>query len=467
MTTLRALDSVPDLGKFFLLTMRSCLTETLMKEGAKHPRMFKMHLGPRTMVVATHPQVARSILTRPDDFEKGFDNRRRIADILNRTKEGKNASLVMANGKEWMAMRKPLDPAFEKQALRHLVPKFIECSDLLLDSWSGKDVVDAKQDMSRFALDVLGSAVLGRSFGAIDGSFHETYEHYKYVMVEGLNPLYMTFPWLEKLPLSRNRKLKASVEHMYDVLKSAVDARIEQRKQLLAAGEEIGEADDMLDLLLGPGLNPSGVVEDGYLLPILWIFFIAGHDTTAISLTWLMQVLAQYPEIQRRCREEALQVMANDTKLDADALDNVPYISAVINEGLRLRPPVYNLITRQAARGTELDGVSIPKGTGISIHIGAINRHPDVWDRPGEFDPARFMQQKQPRIFNNLPFSAGPRRCLGDKFSLMEQKTLLIKLLTRYEVLPANGAQSDEFSSDALSIVFMQPPNMDVVVKSL
>merc|ERR1712151_36196 len=99
----------------------------------------------------------------------------------------------------------------------------------------------------------------------------------------------------------------------------------------------------------------------------------------------------------------------------------------------------------------------------------AVNQHPDVWDRPSEFDPERFLQAKQPRVFNNLPFSAGPRRCLGDKFSLMEQKTLLIKLLSTMEVMPESSTASDDvpYDSSGMSLLFMQPQTMKVRVQAL
>lgn len=187
-----------------------------------------------------------------------------------------------------------------------------------------------------------------------------------------------------------------------------------------------------------------------------------------------MHFLSQYPEVQKRAREEAIAVLDGAKNPTAEMLDNVPYISAVINEGLRLRPPVYNLLTRETAYDTELDGVALPKGTVVSIHIGAVNRHPDAYDRPDEFDPERFLRKKEkgvkgPRVFNNLPFSAGPRRCLGDKFSLMEQKTLLIKLLSKVELLPANDAPSGPvpYASDSIAVMFSQPKDMFVRVRGL
>jgi len=304
-----------------------------------------------------------------------------------------------------------------------------------------------------------------------DGSFDETYSHYCFLMKETINPLYLTFPSLERLPTRRNRRYRAGFQHMHGVLQSAVDARLEERARLQAEGNLSEEPKDMLDLLLGKGMNRHGVLEEGHLLPILWIFFIAGHDTTAISLTWLMHFLAQHQDVQARAREEAIGVLDGAKAPTAKQLDEVPYISAIVNEGLRLRPPVYNLLTREAAHDTELDGVMLPKGTIISIHINAVNQHPDVWDRPTEFDPERFLQTKQPRVFNNLPFSAGPRRCLGDKFSLMEQKTLLIMLLSQLEILPDAGStahhDSIPFAADSMALLFLQPKDMKIQVRPL
>ncbi|CAL1142347.1 unnamed protein product [Cladocopium goreaui] len=406
-------------------------------------------------------------------------------------KDGQNASIVMTNGAQWQALRslvsektlaqdrlhslnqgKPVDPTFEKQAVqlvRTCLGLVKGTLTSLLDTWRGCEQIDAKRDMSRYALDVLGSAMLGQGFGAIDGKFDDTYRHYQVVMAEMLNPLYLTFPVLERLPFPRNLRFRKAVDHMYKVLEGAVDARIQQRREQMEAGTFRDEPQDMLDMMLGSGLDPKGVLPDGCMVPALWIFFLAGHDTTAVSLAWTMHFLAKHPEVQEKARREAFDVLEGKTDPDADDLERVPYINAVISESLRLRPPVYNLISREAAVDTELDGYAIPKGTGISLHIGAINRHPEVWENPLDFNPDRFLQDKQPRVFNYLPFSAGPRRCLGDKFSLLEQRTLLLKLLTQFQVLPDGDMvmQEDTYSKSAISLMLLQPEEIKVRVQQL
>jgi len=469
---LRSLDSVPGVGKFFLISARNRLASALMQMGDEHPRMFKMFMGPKPMVVVTHPELARSVLTRPQDFIKSppLDTMRGgIAAPLSFAPDGAYASLVMTNGAEWQAMRKPVDPAFEKAELRKFVPKFNEAAGKLMESWKGCDHIDVKRDMSRFALDVLGSAVLGRAFGAIDGTFDDTYRQYQIVMKELMNPLYLTFPALERLPFPRNTAYKKGIDTMYSMIEGSLKARRQQRVEQHAAGTLTDEPKDMLDMLLGPGVDATGVLPEGYMVPILWIFFLAGHDTTAMSLAWTLHFLAKNPEVQAKARAEAFAILNGKTDPDADDLEKVPYVNAVVSESLRLRPPVYNLITRDAAHDTELDGVTLPKGTGVSLHIGSINTHPEVWERPKEFDPERFMQQKQPRVFNNLPFSAGPRRCLGDKFSLLEQRSLLLKMLTQYELLPDGDMAKQErtFSNASLAIMFLQPEELKIRVRPL
>eukprot|EP00434_Breviolum_minutum_P033692 symbB.v1.2.029813.t1/scaffold3301.1/size59484/6 len=518
-------------GKLFIFREGKRLAKALLQQGDENPRMFKMFMGPKPSLAITHPDLARQVLTRHQDFRKADNDAiasKSIQAPLNYTKDGQNASIVMTNGAEWQALRKPVDPTFEKQALRRLVPKFVEATDKLLDTWKGSNTIDAKRDMSRFAVDVLGAATFGQGFGAIEGGFDDTYRprtvwqmakmiglpncvlifytkkigvfapevcgpdfghndlrdgpcgvifsmsswssarrHYNVVMQEMLNPVYLTFPVLERLPTPRNIRYKKAVDHMFKVLEGAVESRIEKRREEMAAGTFKDEPQDMLDMMLGSGLDPQGVLPKGCMVPVLWIFFLAGHDTTAVSLAWTMHFLARHPEVQAKARQEAFEVLNGKKDPDADDLEKVPYINAVISECLRLRPPVYNLISREAAVDTELDGVAVPKGTGISLHIGAINRHPEVWENPSEFDPER-----QPRIFNYLPFSAGPRRCLGDKFSLLEQRTLLLKLLTQFEVLPdgdtARMAQQEAtYTKSAISLMLLQPEEIKVRIRSL
>lgn len=306
------------------------------------------------------------------------------------------------------------------------------------------------------------------------------YTAYQTIMGSLFDPLYMVFPWLHRLPTQRNKRLRESVDTVYNLLSGAVQARIKKRQQELQRETESDpEARDILDLLLPleggcPMSGPSdpNKLEMREIIPNLWIFFIAGHDTTAISLAWLLDTLAQHPPVQDRLREEVHRVFGDDPTAvpTRDQLEGLEYMDAVVKEGLRMHPPVHNLMTRAAAEDTDLGGYQVKKGTMVAISISSINRHPEVWDRPDEFDPDRFLESK-PKRWNWIPFSVGPRRCLGDRFSMLEQKTLLTKLLSHYRVLPQDGdggRGSDRLAlaKTGMPMLFKQPSTFAVRFQS-
>jgi len=271
--------------------------------------------------------------------------------------------LVSQNGASWARQRKILNPSFATSALNNLVPLFNSTALTLMQKWeesADKDeVIDAKMGLSYFAVDVLGTAVLGKPFGAVTSEFTHSYQQYKICMGAYTNPLFQIFPQLEKIPfLPRNIKLKKAVAHMTDLPRSSVESRLEERK---ANGTEIYSEDwkpkDLLDFVLPPSESPNPGLSYKELLPNLWIFFLAGHDTTAISLAWTTRLLSTHPEVQAKAREEALRVLreAKERGLQEHQVieeSNIPFISAVIKESLRLYPPVHNVLTRNAAEDT-------------------------------------------------------------------------------------------------------------------
>eukprot|EP01063_Lacrimia_lanifica_P016111 TRINITY_DN22726_c0_g1_i1.p1 TRINITY_DN22726_c0_g1~~TRINITY_DN22726_c0_g1_i1.p1 ORF type:complete len:469 (+),score=148.68 TRINITY_DN22726_c0_g1_i1:59-1465(+) len=463
---LRPLSSLPGLGKSWLL-FNATSSSKMMEAGVRHDRLMSMYLGQAQTVVATHPDTARAVLTRPQDFIKMSNpdpNRKKLQDpVYCKAGTTTTAHLVGVNGKEWTELRKVMNPAFAREALDRLVPLFEEQSDKVIARWAGRDSMDVKADMQHFALDVLGSAVFGCEFNALDGDFDETYAAYKRVLGSSHEPLYLLFPKLESLPLKRNKELKKAVDHMVAFFESVITGRRAER----AAGI-VRERRDILDMIL-PDEEGNGGIPEEALIPNMWIFLLAGHDTTAISLSWILLELARHPEVQQKARAEAAAILAAKPAgegVTSEDLEKLPYISAVINESLRLHPPVFNVPTRMAVADTELDGYAVPKKTIVSLHIGAINRHPSVWDRPDEFDPSRFLGEKQPRVFHHLPFSAGPRRCIGDRFSLVEQKTLLLKLLPRMELV-ADAAEPVALGTDSLPLVFKQPKEVVLQLRHL
>ncbi len=168
-------------------------------------------------------------------------------------------------------------------------------------------------------------------------------------------------------------------------------------------------------------------------------FMYAGHDTNAISLSWTLYLLGRHPDVQRKVQAEVDAIFGDDEtiEVDADHLGRMNYTEQVIKESLRLFPPV-PMVLRKLPEDVEMDGHLIPAGTTCSVMIFAMHRNPEVWPRPDSFEPERFdktnpdASSRHPFAF--VPFSAGPRNCIGQRFAMFEQKLLLAHLMRSFHV---------------------------------
>lgn len=130
-----------------------------------------------------------------------------------------------------------------------------------------------------------------------------------------------------------------------------------------------------------------------------------------------------------------------------------------------MNPPIHHLFTRTVTEDCEIDGYFIPKNTMVGIAIEAVNKNPDSWDKPDEFIPERFINEKKRKnkLFSYMPFSVGPRRCIGDKFSLLEQKCLIGKLLLKYKIHSKHSNKQDlPLSKSSFAVMFKQPESFSL-----
>jgi cytochrome P450 len=159
---------------------------------------------------------------------------------------------------------------------------------------------------------------------------------------------------------------------------------------------------------------------------------MAGHETTAKSLTWTLWLLGQHPDIAKRAQAEVDSVLSGDVP-GADAFERLPFLKAVFNEGLRLYPPVW-LMSRRAVDDDTLGEFEIPKDSLVCISPWLLHRRNDLWEDADQFRPERFMinSDRHPCAF--LPFSAGPRQCIGQHFASLEGVIILARILQKVDI---------------------------------
>ncbi len=231
-------------------------------------------------------------------------------------------------------------------------------------------------------------------------------------------------PPLRHLPLPALVKMKRAVRE----LDAIVDRIIHQRR---ASGEDTG---DLLSMLMAARDEDGSAMSDRQLRDEIMTFLLAGHETTAVSLSWTLYLLSQNPEAGNKLRQELDAVLAGRTPQLED-MARLPYTDKVVKESMRLYPPAWSL-ARTTAKEIEVGGYRLPLGANVVMSPWIMHRDPRFFDRPEQFDPDRWTAeatQKLPR-FAYFPFGGGPRLCIGASFAMMEATLLLATIAQRFQL---------------------------------
>uniref|UniRef100_A0A8D0GZC8 Cytochrome P450 family 4 subfamily B member 36 n=1 Tax=Sphenodon punctatus TaxID=8508 RepID=A0A8D0GZC8_SPHPU len=220
------------------------------------------------------------------------------------------------------------------------------------------------------------------------------------------------------------------------------DNVIKERKESLKKEKELEKILkkrhlDFLDILLFAKDEKGVKLSDEDLRAEVDTFMFEGHDTTASGISWILYCLAQHPEHQQRCREEIKDILGDRDTIQDD-LGEMRYTTMCIKEGLRLYPPVYVMSREISQPLTFPDGRTLPKGALVGLYLYAMHRNPTVWKDPEVYDPLRFTPENSANrhSFAFMPFSAGPRNCIGQQFAMNEIKVVLALTLLRFELSP-------------------------------
>jgi cytochrome P450 len=221
----------------------------------------------------------------------------------------------------------------------------------------------------------------------------------------------------------------SSVHTMHEMVGAAIEAR---RRQSGAP------ADDLLAHMLAAKDPETGqqMTAEGLIFNMQF-FIVAGHETTALALSWALYLLANAPERQQRAREQARDTLGGRAA-HAEDLAAMPLIAQILEEAMRLYPPV-GLLARTVLQEDELCGRQMRPGDILFLPIWALHRHELLWERPAEFDPDRFAPAQGERRdkYQYLPFGAGPRVCVGANFAMMQEQIILATLIQKFRFLPA------------------------------
>jgi cytochrome P450 len=316
--------------------------------------------------------------------------------------------LLVEDGQAHDALRSLMDPPLHKRMMESYIAQMWRAADQVSAGWGRGGRFDMVDEMRKIALLALMSTLYREDFTPYLDSLWEAVERVVAYISPGVWIIWRNAP---------RPGFKRPLAQMDAYLLALIRAR----------RQNLGPTDDLLGGLIAGGLSDEHIRDQ--LLTIL----IAGHDTSMALLSWLLHVLATYPEVAQRLQDEVDSVLGSAPPTYAH-LKALPYLEQVLKETLRVYPALH-LGSRLAAQDLEFQGYALPRGTRVMYSIYLTHHHPDYWPEPSRFDPERFSPQREKDIqpFTYLPFGWGKRNCIGALFGQVEAKIVLARLLQKWE----------------------------------
>jgi cytochrome P450 len=333
--------------------------------------------------------------------------------------------LLTSEGEEWKRQRRLAQPAFHRQRISGYGDVMVEYADRMISGWNLDEVRDIHRDMMKLTLEIVVKTLFNAD---ISGDADKVGR----VLSKMVKPFasQATLKWIldNRLPTPTNRRFNADAREIDDIVYRLIAER-------RSSGADQG---DLLSMLLAAQDEDGSQMTDRQLRDEVMTLFLAGHETTALTLSWAWYLLAQNPEVERNFHAELDEVLDGRLPTVAD-LPRLKYTEKIAKESMRLYPPAYG-VGREAIRECELGGYRIPAKAQLFMFQWVTQRDPRFFPEPNRFSPERWTEE-----FNNslpkyayFPFGGGPRACIGNYFAMMEVVLLLAAIGRKFRLKLAN-----------------------------
>uniref|UniRef100_T1JES0 Cytochrome P450 n=1 Tax=Strigamia maritima TaxID=126957 RepID=T1JES0_STRMM len=419
-------------------------------------RLYRLWLGLKPYLVVFHPENVEAILSSNSHIEKSSD--------YNFLHPWLGTGLLTSKGAKWRSRRKLLTPSFHFRILEDFISVFNEQAEVLVNKLrieAKKPSFDIFPLMTLCTLDIICDAVMGRHVnaqGCDNSPYVKATERIKEIIHSRQMRITLWPDWIFCFT-------KSGKEHAQclQILHSFTNQVIQEKKAEWQYRRKVNS--DFHDPLLGCRTRLAFLdlliqaADGGRNLSDLDIreevdtFMFEGHDTTAAAISWALYLLGSHPHIQRKVHEEIDSIFGDDftKRIRSEDLKEVKYLECVIKESLRLFPSV-PIFARYLQEDVVIDGYTIPAGVTAIVLAYMLHRDPTIFPDPEMFDPDRFLkkniQERNPYAY--IPFSAGPRNCIGQKFALMEEKVVLIHILRSFAVESIQTLEEIEVTAELI-----------------
>ncbi len=372
-----------------------------------------MRLGADDVLVVSRPELVNDVLmSHRDDFSKAY-----LTSIMHPLLAG---SLLLVDSDSWLHQRKLMLPAFHRERLDAYAAIMAEEAERACATWAPGQHRDIHSDMMQMTLQIVTRTLFGIDFSNAVG----VAERLVSTVMDEFNrriasPVRLRFP----VPTMRTLRLYRSMRDLDEIAYQAIRERRARPEG------------DLMSMLVEAKDENGKPMSDREVRDACLAVFFAGHETTACLLSWTWYVLARHEDVQVKLLAELSEVGADPEVSPAMLVQRLPYTQMVLNEVLRLYPPAY-AFGRRALRATSVGDHVVPAGTTVLMSPWAMHRDPRYFDDPDKFLPERWRDGLASRLprFAYFPFSAGPRRCIGSSYAMMEATIAIATMLPRFKL---------------------------------
>ncbi|MCR6487323.1 cytochrome P450 [Amycolatopsis sp. OK19-0408] len=391
-----------------LLRRRSAFTDSLHEHG----EIVKLHLGPMPAYFVTSPRLAHEVLVNAGPkFRKGV--------MFDKFKPFVGNGLVLSNGDFHRRQRRLMQPAFHRDRLAAYAETMRRAATELSDSWRPGEVRLIDEDLQGLAVTIVGEALFSTELGkaAIAEARRSIYLIIQQGMIRALSPKFV-----EKLPIPGNRRFDEAIGRMQDIVVAVIR---DWRTESVDHG-------DLLSTLLLAGMTDEQARDE--VLTLL----TAGIETTALALAWTFHELGRHADVETRVHAEVDEVLGG-RPVTVDDIPRLTYVRQVVDEVLR-RYPLWMLM-RRTLEEVDLGGVRVPAGAEVIVSPHALHHDPASFPDPHRFDPDRWAPSNSAELPKGafVPFGAGNRQCIGNRFAQNEIVITVATVAARWRLVPVPG----------------------------
>ncbi len=393
------------------------LTDTVSQYGD----VVRLPMGSRQVYLLRHPDHIAAVLQHHHrNYYRGL--------FVDRVKPFLGEGLATSDGDHWRQQRRLAQPVFHQQEMARFVGVIRDATVAMLKRWQTPAAQAKPIEVSKAMAQLTSEIIIRSLFGAaLSDPGQLLAKDLPIVMQYCLDRILALTDWSARFPTPKRRRFRRSIHALDEMVYGLIEAHRQ------SGVDEHGK--DFLSMLLSARDPETGQgMRDPDLRDTVMTMFFAGHETSALAITWTSYVLATHPRVAWRLQAELDHVLGQRLPTYAD-LEKLTYTRMVIQETMRLYPPAW-ILSRSAGVESEIGGFCIPIHTSILISQYLTHRHPDFWDRPEEFDPDRFASGGRggQHRYAYFPFGGGPHQCIGEPFAMMEILLIVAMVAQRYKL---------------------------------